>query len=330
MNRKISVTLMVLAFSASVATACNIPVFRYALERWKSDEYEIVIYHTDKLTPKEEAVVARLESNSLAQGGNANATVLRVAVETEKSSDRAAAWKSIAAQAKASLPYVTVQLKTNASRTIDAWHGSIEEASHLEIVDSPARRELAKRLLNGHSVVWLLLESDNATENQKMAELLKQQCRELETYIKLPEGIGAPGSELYSEVPLLVKFSYLVIAANTPDERFLAHLIQNFHPEAAESKLPLIAPVFGRGRLLEVIPSEEFTSDLMRDLTMFMSGACSCQVKDRNPGIDLLMNRPWETELFGENGMRPPPNSKSPIGIETPQKLVIPPGRKKS
>jgi hypothetical protein len=329
-HRKISVSLLVLAFSASVATACNIPVFRYALERWKSDEYEIVVYHAEKLSPKDEAVVAKLESASITQGGNTNANVVRVAVENEKNADRVAEWKSIAAKTKASLPYATVQLKTNAARTIDAWHGSIEEANSFDIVDSPVRREVAKRLLNGHSVVWLLLQSYDVTENKKMAELLKEQCHDLESFIKLPEGIGAPGSELYSEVPLLVKFSYIEIAANNPDERFLAHLIRNFHSEAVESKQPLIAPIFGRGRLLEVIPSEEFTIDLMRDLSMFMSGACSCQVKDRNPGIDLLMNRNWEVELFGESGMRPPSNSKSPIGIETPQKLVIPPGRKKS
>ncbi len=328
-STRVSQATLLLALMASIATACNIPVFRYALERWKSDDYEIVVYHAKKLESDDATLVAKLEAASINIGGKANVSLVQVAIENEKDPNRIAEWKAIADQTKGTLPYITVHLKSASARTIDAWHGSIEEAKQFDIVDSPARREIAKRLINGHSIVWLVLKSNDEKENTSVVELLKEQCHALESYIKLPEGIGVPGSELYAEVPLFVKFSYLVIDPNDPAERLLTHLIRNFHSDAADSKQPLLAPVFGRGRLLEVIPSNDFNADLMRDLSMFMSGACSCQVKERNPGIDLLMNQNWDRELFGENGMRPPSNSKSPIGIEPP-KLVIPPGRKKS
>jgi hypothetical protein len=327
--RIVALPLLLLSLTVGIATACNIPVFRYALERWKSDDYEIVVYYSGKLGAEDEAMVAKLEAASTNNGGTTNANLVQVAIDTEKDADRMEAWRVIAEKTKATLPYLTVQLKSASARTIDAWHGSMEDAKRFEIVDSPARREIAKRLLGGHSIVWIVIKSNDEKENANVIELLKEQCLALESYIKLPEGIGAPGSELYAEVPLFVKFSYIEIDSNNPDERLLIHLIQNFHSDATDAKLTFIAPVFGRGRLLEVIPSNDFNADLMRDLSMFMSGACSCQVKDRNPGIDLLMSRDWDVALFGDNGMRPPANSKTPTSKE-PTNLIIPPGRKKS
>lgn len=318
-----------LLLPATIVVACNIPVFRYALERWKSDDYEVVVFHERELDDTQAKWAGDLSDATIGQGGRANAGVSMCNVGSGNDPDHVALWKSITAGSKeAAVPYVSVQLKSNHGRTIDAWHGPLASAMKFDLFDSPARREIAKRLLNGHSIVWLLLKSGDSSADAAASELLKRQCNELESFIKLPEGIGVPGSELYSEVPLFVKFSFLEIDRESTDEQFLIHLLDHFHADEAKAKQPLIAPVFGRGRMLEVIPGSTFTPELMRDLTMFMSGACSCQVKDRNPGIDLLMTRNWDTELFGENGMRPPINSNSPVGTE-PTILAVPPGRKK-
>ncbi len=40
----VTVTLWTMA-----ATACNVPVFRYALERWEADHYEIVVFHRQRV-----------------------------------------------------------------------------------------------------------------------------------------------------------------------------------------------------------------------------------------------------------------------------------------
>ncbi len=61
-------------------------------------------------------------------------------------------------------------------------------------------------------------------------------------------------------------------------------------------KGPVVVPVFGRGRALEVIPAADLTGSLIEDLTLYLSGPCSCQVKERNPGFDLLMATDWERE----------------------------------
>ncbi len=320
---------MVVVVLSAIASACNIPVFRYALERWKSDDYEVVVFHDGKLDDAKQQWIKRLTDATASGSQRANASVRTCDIGSAGDKECIAQWKSLTEHSReAKLPYVSVQLKSNHGRTIDAWHGSIDSAMTFDLFDSPLRREIAKRLLNGHSIVWLILKSGDASADAAVKDLLKKSCSELESFIKLPEGIGIPGSELYSEVPLFVKFSFIEIDRESPEEKLMVHLLDRFHSEDSKDRQPLIAPVFGRGRMLEVIPASTFTPDLMRDLTMFMSGACSCQVKDRNPGIDLLMSQNWDTELFGENGMRPPLNSNSPQGSE-PTILAVPPGRKK-
>jgi hypothetical protein len=45
----------------SVAMACNIPVFRYALERWRPDACEVIVFHEGELKPDEMSALAKLE-----------------------------------------------------------------------------------------------------------------------------------------------------------------------------------------------------------------------------------------------------------------------------
>ena len=48
---------------AAVAQACNIPVFRYALERWQPDSCEVIVFHRGKLTADDDVQVQALEKH---------------------------------------------------------------------------------------------------------------------------------------------------------------------------------------------------------------------------------------------------------------------------
>jgi hypothetical protein len=193
------------------------------------------------------------------------------------------------------------------------------------VFQSPARDEIARRLLAGHSVVWLLVTSTDQARNDQARRTLEQHLRTTTDKIALPDGIGLPGSELYSEIPLLVKFSVLEIRSDDPHEKFLVDLFRGFRPDVLDGGDPLVVPVFGRGRALEVLPASKLNAGLVEDLCGFLSGACSCQVKDQNPGFDLLFSVDWNQKLFGE-GFEPPP-AKTIGDRAQPQLLNIPPGR---
>jgi hypothetical protein len=202
----------------------------------------------------------------------------------------------------------------------------LAEAVSADLFDSPVRRRLRRRLLDGHSVVWLVVQSDNAAKTQRVTSRLEQQLARLPQQIQLPEGIGLPGSELYADVPLVLKFSVLTIDPADPRERFLVQLLTGLRQQAFDAGEPLLVPVFGRGRALEVIPGEDLQGPLAGDLTRFLCGACSCQVKEQNPGFDLLMTVDWDHELFGDSEQRPPKQAGS-RAANAPVLVPIPPGR---
>jgi hypothetical protein len=57
--------------------ACQVPVFRFALERWEADTYTIVIVLSEqkKLSPTEEKVRTFFQSQGSADTGTANLKV---------------------------------------------------------------------------------------------------------------------------------------------------------------------------------------------------------------------------------------------------------------
>ena len=52
------------------AMACQVPVFRFALERWTADKYEIVVIHDGPLTPEARSHIERLQSPEIRQFAN--------------------------------------------------------------------------------------------------------------------------------------------------------------------------------------------------------------------------------------------------------------------
>ena len=51
--------------SSPRAEACSVPVFRYALERWKASPYEVLVYHRGKLAGQDKKQVTALEHAAL-------------------------------------------------------------------------------------------------------------------------------------------------------------------------------------------------------------------------------------------------------------------------
>ncbi len=79
---------------------------------------------------------------------------------------------------------------------VNAWHGPLDSIGQWDVFESPARAELAKRLLSGHAVVWLVVTSNDEAQNAKARTMLAESLETLADKVELPDGIGLPGSEL--------------------------------------------------------------------------------------------------------------------------------------
>lgn len=326
----------VVVCSAALAIACNIPVFRYALERWTPDSSEIVLFTEGPPAGDAAEFLTQLQQQSAAQKGPSNASVLPVDITRNADPGLLGLWQQVQKSSAAKAPWVVVRSRHGRGKIVNHWSSSLQDAKAASLQNSPVRQELARRLQSGDAIVWLVLKPGKSRAPASPAltdclQMLQQQCQQLPGSLELPEGIGLPGSELYSEVPLLLQFSVLELAADNPAEKYLIQQLSGFQQEAFAAGEPLVIPIFGRGRALEVIPASKLTADLVHDLSQFLCGACSCQVKEQNPGFDLLISEDWNKALFGEEGELPPPPAEPGSGQnKTPVLLPIPTGRPSS
>lgn len=290
--------------------ACQIPVFRYALERWPADAFRIEVAPLEAPTAVERAALVRLEDGAAINGGPCNYVVTRRPEATGRS------------EANGRPEAVTVLPPRG---TIPVWTGSLAEAS-AAVAPGPAHQELLRRLLAGDAVVWLVLAgTDGAADRAR--ELLETELPALANDTVLPRGIGLPGSELLSDVPLEVKFSVLMVgpheaAAGLLRRTLEARLVSEQGDAAGDLReATLVVPVFGRGRAARVLRGAALDADTVADVTAFLCGACSCQAKQLAPGFDLLLPAVWDEMLFGD---APPP--APPPAIATPTYIPIPGG----
>ncbi len=80
-------------------------------------------------------------------------------------------------------------------------------------------------------------------------------------------------------------------------EQALIAMLSGCEPDLATLKEPQVFPVFGRGRALLPLVGMGISPDNIRDSATFLAGACSCQVKELNPGFDLLLTADWKALL---------------------------------
>jgi len=278
------------------AVACNVPVFRYALERWRSDAYQLVVVHKGPLGEADQAKVDALRQESFSESGHCNFELI-LAEWAEKQSEP---YRALVSQGEAALPWVLLMQPAQREKPASIWVGPLKDADPARLLDSPRRKEIVKRLAGGESGVWILVTSGNKKRDAQAAKLLEDQIKILEQELQLPPGIGQPGSELFSEIPLRIDFSALHIRRDDPAERVLVDMLIAGQPSLAEEAGPLAFIAFGRARVLGGIGGDDLTEDLIMEASAMLCGPCSCQMKEMNPGYDLLARADWDSMITGE------------------------------
>jgi hypothetical protein len=94
--------------------------------------------------------------------------------------------------------------------------------------------------------------------------------------------------------PLPVKLGLIEVLRSDPAETWLIRAMMTIEPDLAGLvDQPMVFAVYGRARMLEPYVGKGITVDNLTQLVQFVAGACSCQVKDSNPGLDLLTTWNW-------------------------------------
>jgi hypothetical protein len=268
-----SVIAITLCLIAGTAIACKVPVFRFALERWETDDYTLLYRDlTDAPQLGQQNVVARHDPDLLQKF----AAFYPEAVGKDE-------------------PF---------------WTG--EDSS--ELMDSPLRQQLLEKITTGASTVWVLIEGPDQEQNDAAQLKLTTLLAEAASTLEIPEGVVRPEqldtgevnladidvkNVLRSPIPLKIDFQSLRLKFGDQREAAFRQMLIGLSPNPAinDSQEPLLVPVFGRGRMLEALPASMLNQQTATMASQYLCGECSCEVKDENPGADILLTANWEEIL---------------------------------
>ena len=306
----VSVLIVALIVNATtVASACSVPVFRYALLWWNAkrpvDCYQVIVFHRGDLSESQLIQMDRLKKLEWPAGDGANYSLHVFDLNDEEiDEDAKKLWKD---QQNATEPWMILRYPGTLELEPPVWAGAFDEAAINRLLDSPKRRELVKRIFAGDSAVWLLLNSGDKAKDQAAADQLAAEIKRLQSELRLPtekdDQIDTPEDRALEEAaqdpglpPLRLGFSMIQLDRDDPNEQFLVHMLTHSEPDLETDfrDKPMAFAVFGRGRTLWGLVDKGINPDVIEDACVYLTGMCSCQIKAQNPGFDLLLRVDWE------------------------------------
>lgn len=261
-----TLTLFALTLAAAPCPACDIPVYRYALDHWAPDAYQIDILHKGPMDVRVEALAAALRKPN---AGNYTVRLIDVSHPADD-----AERELCRADECTGGPRAVVRLPGAKGGVV--YDESLNEDTAGALLDSPCRRRIADRLLAGDAVVWVLLQcgrkdADDAAAGRILDELER------------PSPDGQP--------PLTCPL--VRVSRSDPAEKLLVETLLSTEPDLRGRDEPMAFPVFGCGRVLYALVGTGVNGDNVRHALDFLVGGCSCTIKRGNPGVDLPLAADW-------------------------------------
>ena len=270
------------------AQACSVPVFRYALERWKPDAYKGIYIYRGEISKQDQALLDQLK-DAASTDAPLNLIIKPVNADTFSEEKLTGFLKDPIPD---NLPLLAIWYPGQMGKSPPFLRETLTQSLVTKLVQSPKRKQIAEGLIKGDSVVWIFIPSGNKKKDDNALNLITQELDlALKKFKKNPFTIldGAKRKRLTYGFPILT------LSRDDPTEYILIETLMKSEPDLFEhTDEPMVFPVFGRGRLLGCLFGEYITNKHIDEATTFLSGACSCEVKDMNPGIDLLIGAPWD------------------------------------
>ena len=290
--------------------ACDTPVYRYAMYRWNPAPYEIYYFHNKPLSDETEAFhehirqVAKLHQDQPVL----NATLIPVDLSKDP-------------QLKQILPDIK-QLWTKHQKQLSPGYlvtnprgsvvviGTLAEKQLKAMTDSPRRRQLLTQLGQGKATVLILLSGKDASATkvaEKEVRSLVEAVNSGKVDLYRVPGAAATDEGKPADTPAKPAHTIglLTLDRNDPAETWLIHSLLAIEDDLKDLPEPMVFAVYGRARALPPYIGKGINRDNLLQCIEFVTGACSCTVKEQNPGIDLLVQSNWEAmaakvaDLFG-------------------------------
>lgn len=290
--------LRILTVLTAHASACEVPVFRFALERWPADPLQVKIYADGSSTADAESAIQWLRN----QVPNENAANLHVSFENPIDPG----------DGKITMRLFPSHQETGDPNIRPLWDGPLTEDNARKLSDSPLRQQIAKQLLDGTSAVWLVISQGDPDADAKAMEAVQRGMHRAMQQLSLPKGVIHPeeAAEKFSQnpqatmddvlrtkIPLRIRFEAILLRHDNQDEQIFREILQSIAPASTKPGEPLVTPIFGRGRALAPAPASVLDENAVFDGCSYLCGACACMVKQQNPGVDLPFRTNWDAHI---------------------------------
>ena len=301
----------------SSSDACETPVYRYAMYRWEPTPYEIYCFHKGKRDAESDRIEAKVEQVTTATDSQANVVFLPVdlgedpellgvppdvkqsllANEAVTSTEPESTSSETATRTTEMLDEITYLISTPYG--VSLYRGEMDSSSIEALVDSPVRKSLAAQLETGKVGVFLFLTGSDESANEEVRNVLQGLLTDVAAgKVSLYEAPGTTGGEAdEGSASPGSKYELGLIEINRQDEEeaWLVRSLLTIEPDLKKETQPMVFLTYGRARvLLPYIGPGIARENLLREVE-FISGACSCTVKEQNPGVDLLVKYDWES-----------------------------------
>ena len=278
--------------SSLPAQACSVPVFKYALAYWPADPYEMIIFHSGSMSPDKQILLDKLKKMSWDSEASSNIIVRTVDLAASPGVVMQKLWES---QSSEELPWMILRYPRVSGITEQIWAGELTADNMDAVLDSPVRQEIAQRILKGETAVWLFLESGDQKQDDEAASIIESQLKVLSEEMRVI--VEEASIEEFDEDDLQVSFSMLRLSRNDPAERMLIQMLLNSEWDLKMMSKPMAFPIFGRGRALYALIGDGIRARNIEIACSFLVGWCSCEIKDQNPGLDILMSVSWDKAI---------------------------------
>jgi hypothetical protein len=290
-------SLLVLAALPAVLSACQVPVFRYALEHWNPDPFEVVVLYRQSLSSDQQQLVDVLRAAAAPESDSPlNANVILLDASQVKPEEDSYEWRVVQQYGDRPLPHLLVFFPLRQAGPERVWSGPLTRRNIQALVQSPAREEIARRLLDGQSAVWVLIESGDAERDDQAEAALRAGLDAQSDKIHLPSLAELAMEDKFNQdvdVELRVEFSLVRISRSDPREEVFREVLLHSEPDLHDFEDPIAIPVFGRGRSYYALVGRGINQDTIDANCLFICGPCSCEAKLLNPGRDMLMAANW-------------------------------------
>jgi len=323
-----AVAAVVVGTWAGPAAACSTPVYRYAMYNWPASPYYVFYFHQGQIPAGDAELHTQIESLATDEKAPANLLLEKVDASDEEGLKRLPrpVLEAYEGAADKSKPFHVVFSPWG----IEFHSGSLDSEQVKAMIDSPARQKVGKLLQEGHLTVLVLLPGKDKAANEAAEKAAKKLISDLESgeidlgpdpseipdpydygYAQPPaeepgDEAAEPGDEPADdeaeespdkEQPRKIqrKVALVKLTRDDPAEKWLVKALMQVESDLDEyAEEPMVFGIYGRGRALPPFVGKGITADNMVDLLFFLSGACSCQIKEQNPGMDLPMAWDWD------------------------------------